>query len=136
MTTRLRYIISKVRLPYAGRICSRLLIRTELPRRVSYSRSIRLSLALMMAPACLPAQSFAQSPAGPAMPDVEFGARKIFFMLFLMLGPIKILMPFVALTSNCDTRFRRRMANPSGLPWRAGGQRPRRNVQIRAHCLS
>ncbi|MDL2401855.1 MarC family protein [Rhizobium mayense] len=44
------------------------------------------------------------------MPEVEFGARKIFFMLFLMLGPIKILVPFVAMTGNCDRRFRHRMA--------------------------
>jgi multiple antibiotic resistance protein len=58
---------------------------------------------------CFPLQSLAQSTAGAAMREVEFGARKIFFMIFLMLGPIKILMPFVALTRNCDTRFRRRM---------------------------
>jgi len=44
------------------------------------------------------------------MPEVEFGARKMFLMLFLMLGPIKILVPFVSITNNCDTRFRRRMA--------------------------
>ena len=44
------------------------------------------------------------------MPDIEFGARKIFFMLFLMLGPIKILVPFVTITNNCDARFRRRIA--------------------------
>lgn len=108
MTARLRDIFSQLCLPYAGRICTRLLIHTELPRRAS--RSIRLSLALAVALACLPTQSFAQSPDGPVMPEVEFGARKIFFMLFLMLGPIKILVPFVALTGNWDTPFRHRMA--------------------------
>ena len=64
----------------------------------------------MVLAACFPVQSFAQSPLGAGMPAVEFGARKMFLMLFLMLGPIQILVPFVAITGNCDPRFRRRMA--------------------------
>src|SRR5690242_20618349 len=39
-----------------------------------------------------------------------FGARKIFFLLFLMLGPIKILLPFVDMTKGTDAVFRRRLA--------------------------
>ncbi|MBW0368095.1 MarC family protein [Ensifer adhaerens] len=44
------------------------------------------------------------------MPAVEFGARKVFFMLFLMLGPIKILVPFVTITKNWEPTFRRQVA--------------------------
>jgi multiple antibiotic resistance protein len=57
-----------------------------------------------------PVQSFAQAPEGAAMPEVEFGARKVFFMLFLMLGPIKILVPFVTITKNWEPTFRRQVA--------------------------
>ncbi|MFS8115999.1 MarC family protein [Rhizobium jaguaris] len=109
MTTCLNDIIPKDRLSGASRICSRLLIHPEKPRQ-NAGGSVGLTLILAIVLVCFPAQSFAQSPAGAAMPEVEFGARKIFFMLFLMLGPIKILMPFVALTGNWDARFRRRMA--------------------------
>jgi multiple antibiotic resistance protein len=68
-----------------------------------------ISLVLALS-ACLQLHSFAQAPLGSDIPNVEFGARKIFFMLFLMLGPIKILVPFVSLTQNCEPAFRRRMA--------------------------
>ena len=46
---------------------------------------------------------------GP-VPAPEIGARKIFFMLFLMLGPIRILVPFVEMTHGSDPAFRRRLA--------------------------
>ncbi|MGG7536176.1 MarC family protein [Rhizobium sp. 12,4] len=68
------------------------------------------SVLAMVWVACLPASSFAQSPLGPDVPAVEFGARKIFLMLFLMLGPIKILMPFKALVGGHEPTFRRRIA--------------------------
>lgn len=55
-------------------------------------------------------QSFAQMPFGANIPEMGFGARKIFLMLFLMLGPIKILVPFENLTGNYDRRFRQRIA--------------------------
>lgn len=55
--------------------------------------------------ACLPVQSFAQSPLGADMPEVKFGARKIFLMLFLMLGPIKILVPFKILVGGYEPPF-------------------------------
>jgi multiple antibiotic resistance protein len=60
-------------------------------------------------------QSFAQSPLGADAPAPEFGARKMFFMLFLMLGPIKILVPFVAMTRGSDPGFRRRLATRATL---------------------
>ncbi|UWU16964.1 MarC family protein (plasmid) [Rhizobium sullae] len=115
--TWLRDMTSGAALSYAlGLISLRQLIHHEKRRRRRRrrrlaGRSILLILALaMILPACFPMQSFAQSPLGAGAPEVEFGARKMFFMLFLMLGPIKILVPFVAITSNCNPRFRRSMA--------------------------
>jgi len=61
------------------------------------------------------------TPASAQMPSTlgtqipEMGARKIFLMLFLMLGPIKILVPFVGLTRNFEPRFRRVLARRSIL---------------------
>jgi multiple antibiotic resistance protein len=66
-----------------------------------------LGLALAV---CFPMHTFAQVPLGADIPAPEFGARKIFFMLFLMLGPIKILVPFVTMTRSSEPRFRRRLA--------------------------
>jgi multiple antibiotic resistance protein len=40
----------------------------------------------------------------------HIGARKIFVLLFLMLGPIKILAPFVDMTEGTDAVFRRHLA--------------------------
>ncbi len=57
-----------------------------------------------------PGQSFAQASVSGVLPEAEFGARKVFFMLFLMLGPIKILVPFMTITNNWDRNFRRRVA--------------------------
>ncbi|HEY1382602.1 MAG TPA: MarC family protein [Dongiaceae bacterium] len=42
-------------------------------------------------------------------------ARKIFTMLFLMLGPIKILVPFVTMTRGADAAFRRSLATRAVL---------------------
>jgi multiple antibiotic resistance protein len=68
-------------------------------------------LALLLIPSAIfPAAALAQSPIGAGAAEPEFGARKIFFMLFLMLGPIKILVPFVDLTRGSDPEFRRGMA--------------------------
>jgi hypothetical protein len=66
--------------------------------------------ALGMSLAFLPVQWFAQSSLAAEMPEVEFGARKIFFMHFLMRGPINVLVPFGIIANDCDPRFRRRIA--------------------------
>lgn len=63
---------------------------------------VAISSALFAVPA------FAQMPSGIA--GTEIGARKIFLMLFLMLGPIKILVPFVGMTQGSDPAFRRTLA--------------------------
>ena len=39
--------------------------------------------------------AFAQTETSAALNESKISARKIFIMLFLMLGPIKILVPFV-----------------------------------------
>jgi multiple antibiotic resistance protein len=59
--------------------------------------------------------SSAQVDAILAGRQPEIGARKVFFMLFLMLGPIKILVPFVNLTEGSEPPFRRRLATRSIL---------------------
>jgi multiple antibiotic resistance protein len=59
---------------------------------------------------CFPMHTFSQAPLGADTPAPEYGARKIFFMLFMMLGPIRILVPFVTMTRGSESRFRRRLA--------------------------
>ena len=54
--------------------------------------------------------AFAQvSPDGVAG-QTAIDSRKIFFMLFLMLGPIKILVPYAAMVRDADPVLRRRVA--------------------------
>ncbi|RAS00292.1 MarC family protein [Ensifer adhaerens] len=69
-----------------------------------------LITTLMAIMVSLPVQSLAQVPVSQALPEAEFGARKVFFMLFLMLGPIKILVPFVTITKNWERDFQRQVA--------------------------
>ena len=60
---------------------------------------------------CLSAAAWSVQAAGePAAVLPAFGARKIFVLLFLMLGPIKILLPFVEMTRDTDAAFQRRLA--------------------------
>jgi len=55
--------------------------------------------------------SIVAQAAGDVGPDQpELSARKIFALLFLMLGPIKILLPFVDMTEGADAAFRRKLA--------------------------
>ena len=64
---------------------------------------ILLGLLLMFPVA---AHAAAKALAGGA----GLGARRMFVLLFLMLGPIKILVPFVSITHGTDAAFRRRPA--------------------------
>jgi len=59
--------------------------------------------------------ALAQADAGATVAQPIINPRKIFLMLFLMLGPIKILMPFVNMTRGSDAAFRRRLATRSVL---------------------
>lgn len=65
-------------------------------------------VSILVTGSLLSAQAAAQGLADPITPEI--GARKIFFILFLMLGPIKILVPFVAMTAGAETVFRNRLA--------------------------
>jgi hypothetical protein len=55
-----------------------------------------LMLSALSSPAC------AQTEVAASLSEPNVSARKIFIMLFLMLGPIKILVPFVNLTKNAE----------------------------------
>lgn len=57
----------------------------------------------------------AQTEAGPVAVQPILSAKKIFLMLFLMLGPIKILVPFVNMTRGTDARFQRNLATRAVL---------------------
>jgi multiple antibiotic resistance protein len=56
------------------------------------------------------APALAQISSEAAVAEPEIGGRKIFFMLFLMLGPIKVLAPFVSMTHTAGPAFRRTVA--------------------------
>lgn len=77
-------------------------------RCVNFALAFAFSVALV-------ASAFAQAIPRTSVVQLEFDSRKIFFMLFLMLGPIKILVPFVNLTRGSDAMFRRRLATRSIL---------------------
>ena len=66
---------------------------------------------LTLALSALAAVSAHAQMLAPSMTTAsDFGARKIFLMLFLMIGPIKILVPFVDITRGADAAFRRTLA--------------------------
>ena len=72
---------------------------------------LNVPLLVCLAAIMFPTPTFAQGLVlAISAPQPEFGARKIFFMLFLMLGPIKILVPFVNMSQKADSVFRRRLA--------------------------
>jgi len=52
----------------------------------------------------------AQAATDAAADQPVISTRKIFMLLFLMLGPVKILAPFVNMTKGSDAAFRRRLA--------------------------
>jgi multiple antibiotic resistance protein len=54
--------------------------------------------------------AFAQSSSDAVAVESVIDARKIFFMLFLMLGPIKVLVPFVSIMHDADSVLRRTVA--------------------------
>src|SRR5258707_845371 len=58
--------------------------------------------------ATVPALAQVSSSAVAVEPAID--ARKIFFMLFLMLGPIKVLVPFVGMMHGADSVLRRTVA--------------------------
>jgi hypothetical protein len=71
-----------------------------------------LGTLVMMA---LMSPALAQTEIPPSLSAPNVSARKIFIMLFLMLGPIKILVPFVNLTRDADPVLRRLLATRAML---------------------
>jgi multiple antibiotic resistance protein len=100
----------KFRVPALGTISSQQSTFKKLQLMCANRSILLIPVLAMVLPVFVPMQSFAQSPLGADMPQVGFSARKIFLMLFLMLGPIQILVPFMAIVGNCAHSFRRRMA--------------------------
>lgn len=78
---------------------------------VSY-RAMPVALSLLVALAAVPMMevAHAQSTIGSTSFPARVNAWKIFVMLFLMLGPTKILAPFMAMTAGTDDAFRRTLA--------------------------
>jgi multiple antibiotic resistance protein len=67
-----------------------------------------ISASVLMLVMTAPAIAQAATDAAADQPVVT--TRKIFTLLFLMLGPVKILVPFVNMTKGSDAAFRRRLA--------------------------
>ncbi|MFO1025044.1 MAG: MarC family protein [Acetobacteraceae bacterium] len=74
---------------------------------------------LVMAAALLPAAAFA-AVAGDGVGQSNLPPGKVFTLLFLMLGPLKILQPFMAMTAGTDRAFRVRLATRATLFSAAG----------------
>jgi multiple antibiotic resistance protein len=75
-------------------------------------RRVQVKLALSL---FLTATFLQTSAAAQTTDTLDIGPRKIFFILFLMLGPIKILIPFVGMTAGTGAAFRNRLATRSTI---------------------
>jgi multiple antibiotic resistance protein len=82
--------------------------------RAHCGHCLMLGLAIVML-AAVTSPALAQAEAATSLSQPNVSVRKIFIMLFLMLGPIKILVPFVNLTRNEDPVLRRRLATRAML---------------------
>ena len=74
-----------------------------------------LVVLVAMSISAFPLYAATQEPIGSTIIRPEFAAKKVFFMLFLMLGPIKVLVPFVELTRELNRKLQRRLATRSIL---------------------
>jgi MarC family integral membrane protein len=82
--------------------------------RAHCGHCLMLGLAMVML-AAVTSPALAQAEAASSLSQPNVSVRKIFIMLFLMLGPIKILVPFINLTRNEDPVLRRRLATRAML---------------------
>src|SRR5689334_3238022 len=86
------------------------LIALSLPRKLAHSRcAVLVGLGVLALPALM-SSALAQTTVAASLNEPNVSARKIFIMLFLMLGPLKILVPFIDLTRNSERVLRRRLA--------------------------
>src|SRR5215475_11227822 len=91
------------------------MITVLIPRKPTRSCcATMLGLGLLAVPSLI-SSALAQTAVAESLVEPNVSARKIFLMLFLMLGPIKILVPFVSLTRNADLVVRRRLATRAML---------------------
>ncbi|KKO18242.1 MAG: hypothetical protein DCC43_04545 [Candidatus Brocadia sp.] len=97
----------------------RFLYSTTIRRTLSVKRSLFFLGAIIivflsfMPPAIAETTSVGQSQpvaAGNQQAEYILNLFGIFFFLFLMLGPMKILAPFAKMTTDTDTKFRRKLA--------------------------
>jgi len=82
-------------------------------RGLAPALAVCATTSFLLAVLALPALADADAGATVAQPVI--GARKIFTMLFLMLGPIKILVPFVTMTRGAAAALRRSLATRAVL---------------------
>jgi len=87
------------------------------PRRLIYAISAPgvVSVCALLAFAALMTPALAQSGIAGTLNEPNVSSRKVFLMLFLMLGPMKILVPFVDLTRNAEPVVQRRLATRAVL---------------------
>jgi multiple antibiotic resistance protein len=93
------------------------MIVLSIPRNLTHAlcgKRLVLGLGLLVCPVLM-SPAFAQTETSAALSGSNISAKKIFIMLFLMLGPIKILVPFVNLTRDADPVVRRRLATRAML---------------------
>ena len=69
-----------------------------------------LTISVLLTALFLQTVTVAQVMDEPHAPEVTIEPQRMFFLLFLMLGPIKILVPFVAMTKGADQVLRGRLA--------------------------
>jgi multiple antibiotic resistance protein len=80
-----------------------------------FASALAVVATTMFLLAVLTPPALAQANAATSEEQWAISPRKVFIMLFLMLGPIKILMPFVNMTRGSDAAFRRRLATRAVL---------------------
>ncbi len=93
------------------------MIALSIPSKLTHAfcgNCLVLGIGLLLFPVFM-SPAFAQAETAAALSEPTISARKIFIMLFLMLGPIKILVPFVNLTRDADPVLRRRLATRAML---------------------
>jgi multiple antibiotic resistance protein len=91
------------------------MIGTRIRSKLAQARcELVLALVLLAGPAFI-STALAQAAIAKTIDEPNVSARKIFIMLFMMLGPLKILVPFVNLTRNAEPAIRRRLATRASL---------------------
>lgn len=87
-------------------------------RRVACPSHMLLGLAVLVLAFTawdMAAQAADASPPGGEAEEVRLGPKQMFLLLFLMLGPIKILAPFVTMSQGLDRADQRRLATRAVL---------------------